>query len=173
MDQIEALMSISEFCEQKVENNCTSNQLTGYSWWLDRNGNKFQYWHGEGSNTTLGGGSCFLNTQQEINTSSFKHNELPKKPPKGCQCSLDNSCDNRYNDNNLCNCDDRDVNNDVGILSSRDQLPVTQMAYGDSDHRYSFIHYALGDLVCYGKRGLYPSEAGDTDFMFKASYTGS
>ena len=97
------------------------------------------------------------------------HNE----PPIGCQCSLDDSCDNRYNDKNLCNCDDRDINNDVGILSSRDQLPVTQLAYGDSDHRYSFIHYALGDLVCYGKRGLYPSEAGDTDFMFKASYTGS
>ena len=57
MDQIEALISISEFCEQKVENNCTSNQLTGYSWWLDRNGNKFQYWHGVGSNTTLGRGS--------------------------------------------------------------------------------------------------------------------
>ena len=54
MDQIEALISVSEFCEQKVENNCTSNQLTGFSWWLDRNGNKLQYWHGEGNETTLG-----------------------------------------------------------------------------------------------------------------------
>ena len=54
MDQIEALISVSEFCEQKVENNCTSNQLTGYSWWLDRNGNKLQYWHGTGDADTLG-----------------------------------------------------------------------------------------------------------------------
>ena len=90
----------------------------------------------------------------------------------GCQCSLTNSCDSRYNDDNICNCDDRDTNSDVGVLSSRDQLPVTQLAYGDSDHRYSFIHYELGDLVCYGKRGLYPSEAAETDFMFKASFTG-
>lgn len=144
MDQIEALISVSEFCEQKVENNCTSNQLTGYAWWLDINGNQRQYWHGDGDKNTT-----------------------------GCQCSFDNTCDSRFNDNNLCNCDDREVNRDVGFLSSRDQLPVTQLAYGASDHRYSFIHYALGDLVCYGKRGLYPSEAGDTDFLFKASYTGS
>ena len=54
MDQIEALISVSEFCEQKVENNCTSNQLTGFSWWLDRNGNKFQYWHGDGDEDTSG-----------------------------------------------------------------------------------------------------------------------
>ena len=54
MDQIEALISVSEFCEQRVENNCTSNQLTGYSWWLDRNGNQFQYWHGEGDENSSG-----------------------------------------------------------------------------------------------------------------------
>ena len=54
MDQIEALISVSEFCEQKVENNCTSNQLTGFSWWLDRNGNKFQYWHGDGDENSSG-----------------------------------------------------------------------------------------------------------------------
>ena len=41
-----------------------------------------------------------------------------------------------------------------------------------SSHRYSFIHYTLGDFICYGKRGLYPSEAGDADFLFKAAYTG-
>ena len=91
---------------------------------------------------------------------------------KGCRCSLTNSCDSVFNDNNVCNCDDRENNVDVGILSSRDQLPVTQLAYGASNHRYSFIRYTLGDLICYGKRGLYPSEAGDADFLFKASYTG-
>ena len=99
--------------------------------------------------------------------------EVLENHDEGCQCSLDNSCDSRYNDNNLCNCDDRDIGTDVGILSSRDQLPVTQLAFGDSEHRYSFIHYTLGDLVCYGKRGLYPSEADNADFLFKASFTGS
>ena len=53
-DQLEALISVSESCEQTVQNNCTSNTLTGFAWWLDRNGNKMQYWHGEGDETTLG-----------------------------------------------------------------------------------------------------------------------
>ena len=47
IEQIEALITVSKFCEQEVVNNCTSNQLTGYSWWLDRNGNKYKYWHGD------------------------------------------------------------------------------------------------------------------------------
>ena len=51
-------------------------------------------------------------------------------------------------------------------------FPVTQLAYGASNHRYSWIHYTLGNLVCFGKRGLYPSEAADADFHFKATYTG-
>merc|ERR1712131_561949 len=67
-DQIEALVSVSQFCEQTIQNNCTLNTLTGFAWWLDRNGNKMQYWHGAGNETTL-----------------------------GCQCSLTNSCDSRYN----------------------------------------------------------------------------
>ena len=54
MEQIEALISVSEFCEQRVENNCTTNQLTGFAWWLDRNGKQFQYWHGDGDESTLG-----------------------------------------------------------------------------------------------------------------------
>ena len=85
---------------------------------------------------------------------------------------MTNSCDSVFNDDNVCNCDDRENNVDVGILTSRDQLPVTQLAYGASNHRYSWIHYTLGDLVCFGKRGLYPSEAADTDFLFKATFTG-
>ena len=112
----------------------------------------------------------------EFESDNLMHKRITQELLTGCQCSLDEyvySCDSHYNDNNLCSCDDRDVNSDTGILSSRDQLPVTQLAYGDSNHRYSFIHYALGDFVCYGKRGLYPSEADVTDFLFKASYTGS
>ena len=57
MDQIEALISVSEFCEQQVVNNCTSNPVTGFAWWLDRNGDKYQYWHGARNETALGPGS--------------------------------------------------------------------------------------------------------------------
>ena len=43
---------------------------------------------------------------------------------------------------NLCNCDARDeVNVDIGVLTSRDQLPVMMLAYGDSRERASWIQY--------------------------------
>ena len=43
---------------------------------------------------------------------------------------------------NLCNCDARDeVNVDVGVLTSKDQLPVMMLAYGDSRERASWIQY--------------------------------
>ena len=54
MDQIEALISVSEHCEQEIINNCTVNTLTGYAWWLDRNGDRYQYWHGDRDQTALG-----------------------------------------------------------------------------------------------------------------------
>ena len=57
MDQIEALISVSEHCEQEIINNCTVNTLTGYAWWLDRNGDRYQYWHGDRGETALGASS--------------------------------------------------------------------------------------------------------------------
>ena len=39
-----------------------------------------------------------------------------------------------------------------------DQLPVTQLNYGDSQARYSWIYYTLGQFQCYGKSKPYPNE---------------
>ena len=36
------------------------------------------------------------------------------------------------------------ANVDFGVLSSHDQLPVMELAYGDSQNRYSWIHYTVG-----------------------------
>ena len=74
--------------------------------------------------------------------------------------------------NNICNCDARDnVNVDYGVLTSRDQLPVMELAYGDSQYRYSWIHYTLGRFTCEGKRWIYPSEIHDNDFAVKVGFT--
>ena len=54
MDQIEALISVSLFCQQEVVNNCSVNQLTDMAWWLDRNGDKHEYWHGDGKELLVG-----------------------------------------------------------------------------------------------------------------------
>ena len=88
---------------------------------------------------------------------------------------LDNSgkgfgCSSVHSDDWLCNCDDLGENNvDEGLLSNKDQLPVTQLNYGDSESRYSWIFYSLGSLRCSGKspNAMYPSESDNIDYYFK------
>ena len=46
-----------------------------------------------------------------------------------------------------------------------DQLPVTQLNYGDSQARYSWIYYTLGQFQCYGKSKPYPNEEKITEFF--------
>ena len=119
--------------------------MTTYSWWVDRFGNNVTYWDGEKSVSST-----------------------------GCQCGEDGSCDTGHggDGNNICNCDARDnVNVDYGVLTSRDQLPVMELAYGDSQYRYSWIHYTLGDFTCEGKRWVYPSEIHKNDFAVKVGFT--
>ena len=118
MTIFKALTDVSADCQQEVFHNCSSNVLTGYSWWTGRTGEDNFYWDGDFNSTY-----------------------------EGCACSLDGSCDTSLDNNgtvieNLCNCDARDeVNVDIGVLTSRDQLPVMMLAYGDSRERASWIQY--------------------------------
>ena len=139
------MIDISAHCFQKITHNCTSNGLTTYSWWVDRFGNNVTYWHGAKSVTA-----------------------------KGCRCGDLGICDTGHGEegSTICNCDARDnVNIDRGTLRSRDQLPVMELAYGDSQYRYSWIHYTLGRFTCEGKRWIYPSEIYDNDFAVKVGLT--
>jgi len=67
-----------------------------------------------------------------------------------------------------------DADQDNGILTSLDQLPVIELAYGGGRGRYDLISFQLGPFVCEGKdpTELYPSEKAETDYYFKyyASY---
>ena len=140
-----ALIDISVNCYQEITHNCTANALTSFSWWVDRFGNNVTYWNGD------------------------RHIRA-----KGCQCRENGSCDisDDSEGRNLCNCDARDnVNVDFGVLSSRDQLPVMELAYGDSQNRYSWIHYTLGRFTCERKRWIYPSEIHGNDFAVKVGFT--
>jgi len=124
-------MDLSEHCEQTIVNNCTTSALTGYSWWTDRAGRNVTYWDGAKEPTA-----------------------------EGCACNDTNSCihDNLGYDL-ICNCDSRGKDAiDAGVLTSKDQLPVRALYYGDDDLRYQWKKYDLGDLVCSGKSGHFPSE---------------
>ena len=46
-----------------------------------------------------------------------------------------------------------------------------ELAYGDSQNRYSWIHYTLGRFTCERKRWIYPSEIYGNDFAVKVGFT--
>jgi len=143
IEQMEALIDISDTCEQYIQNNCSNNALTDFAYWTDRNGIDQEYWNGDKSTGE-----------------------------QGCICYETDSCDDFHHKDNLCNCDDRDtVNIDEGILTSKDQLPVMRLNYGDSMERYSWIQYTLGSFSCSGKNGLYPYEKDQVDYNFKVAMT--
>jgi len=140
-DQLEALVQISHRCEQRVFQNCTSNAITGFAWWVGRHGEKVKYWHGD----------------KETNE-------------EGCACWDSDSCISSHGYQTKCNCDSLDEGNvDEGLLTSMEQLPVMELAFGDSSRRYSFIYYELGNFKCFGKKNMYPSEILVNDFAFKAA----
>ena len=124
-------MDISGDCFQDILHNCTNNHLTGYSWWVGRNGSNNTYWHGHGL---------------------FK---------QGCACSMEPglNCSDYHGSDNLCNCDDRNEGDiDKGTLRGFDQLPVLGLYYGDSETRTSWLRYDLGRLHCSGQKAPFPSQ---------------
>ena len=153
MEQIESLIQISANCEQSIVNNCTYNSLTDISWWLDRNGAQIGYWHGsyqedaKGCYCALEGDGCDPDTHGDT-VSTFLNVFIMKITDTLLSYST------RVTDSL------HDVNVDHGILSNSAQLPVTQLNYGGSADRFSWVLYQLGFLRCSGKGdgGEYPSE---------------
>ena len=45
--QIEALLYLSEKCEQQIKHFCSTNPLTNYAFWTDRHGREIAYWNGD------------------------------------------------------------------------------------------------------------------------------
>ena len=54
MFQLEALMHISDSCEQEITHKCTGNALTNYAFWNDRHGREIKYWNGDKPETATG-----------------------------------------------------------------------------------------------------------------------
>lgn len=173
MEQIVALMSISTDCQQSIHHNCSEwfrkffkfsnylkifdnlskvNALTDYAWWNGRDGTPNYYWNGSKSPNSRG---CACYETDSCEDIGHEHRSGLSKVQKTQSCSLPSQPYERGE----CNCDARlDVNIDEGVLTSMNQLPVTQLNYGDSQARYSWINYELGQLRCYGKSRPYPNE---------------
>ena len=61
-EQIEAILFLAKDCSQEITFKCSYNRLTGYSWWMGRDGSENLYWHGDSSQeegcACLSNGSC-------------------------------------------------------------------------------------------------------------------
>ncbi|TSM60558.1 Contactin-associated protein like 5-2 [Bagarius yarrelli] len=140
-DQLRALVSQSEYCQQSLTYQCKRSRLFStwdgapLSWWLERGGEKRTYWGG-----LLPG---------------VQH----------CACSLEENC---IDMNFFCNCDaDRNSwENDTGILSYKDDLPVSGIVIGDTNRVGSEAIFNVGPLQCSGDKSLWNAAS----FYDEASY---
>uniref|UniRef100_A0A3B5AT90 Contactin-associated protein-like 5 n=1 Tax=Stegastes partitus TaxID=144197 RepID=A0A3B5AT90_9TELE len=140
-EQLRAIVSGSEQCQQEVVYSCRKSRLfntrdgSPLSWWLDREGERRSYWGG------------FLPGVQQ------------------CSCSLEENC---VDMNYFCNCDaDTDSwTNDTGVLSYKDHLPVSQVVVGDTNRTGSMAVYHVGPLRCYGDKSIWNAAS----FYQEASY---
>uniref|UniRef100_A0A8K9X8T2 Contactin associated protein-like 5a n=1 Tax=Oncorhynchus mykiss TaxID=8022 RepID=A0A8K9X8T2_ONCMY len=129
-EQLLALVSGSEQCQQEVMYSCRKSRLfntrdgSPLSWWVDQGGERRTYWGG------------FLPGVQQ------------------CSCSLEENC---MDMNYFCNCDaDTDSwSNDTGVLSYKEHLPVSEIVIGDTNRTGSEALYRIGPLRCYGDKSVW------------------
>ncbi|XP_052004183.1 contactin-associated protein-like 5 isoform X2 [Xyrauchen texanus] len=129
-EQLKALLSLSDHCEQRIAYHCRRSRLfnpwdgTALSWWVDRRGEKRTYWGG---------------FQPEV---------------QQCSCGLEENC---ADINYFCNCDADRVSwdNDTGVLSYKEHLPVQEISVGDTYRLGSEAVYIVGPLLCSGDKSLW------------------
>uniref|UniRef100_A0AAY4DU31 Contactin-associated protein-like 5 n=1 Tax=Denticeps clupeoides TaxID=299321 RepID=A0AAY4DU31_9TELE len=140
-EQLRILVGRSEHCQQEVAYRCRKSRL--FNTW---DGNPLAWWlDRSGEKRTYWGG--FLPGVQQ------------------CSCSLEENC---IDMNYFCNCDaDRHSwENDTGLLSYKDHLPLTEIVIGDTNRTGSEAVYTVSSLQCYGDRFLWNSAS----FYQESSY---
>uniref|UniRef100_A0A8D3BRY1 Contactin associated protein 2 n=1 Tax=Scophthalmus maximus TaxID=52904 RepID=A0A8D3BRY1_SCOMX len=125
MDQVTAITTSAEYCEQQIVYSCQKSRLlntpdgTPYTWWVGRGSEKHFYWGGSGPGI------------------------------QKCACGIDRNCtDPKYD----CNCDAdlAQVKEDSGFLVYKEHLPVSQVAVGDTNRPGSLAKLTVGPLRCQG-----------------------
>uniref|UniRef100_A0A3Q4H022 Contactin associated protein like 3 n=1 Tax=Neolamprologus brichardi TaxID=32507 RepID=A0A3Q4H022_NEOBR len=131
-EQLAAIISLSEHCEQEIAYHCrksrllTSSEGSPLSWWVGG--------PGVGQMHTHWGGA----------------------PPgsQQCACSLQNNCvDSRYHCN--CDADSNEWTNDSGLLTHKETLPVRSLVLGDIQRPGSESTYKVGPLRCHGDKNVW------------------
>ena len=80
---------------------------------------------------------------------SMKLSYLPGGPPDGtgCSCGITNSCEDSTK---KCNCDANELKwlLDDGYIVDKAALPITRLAYGDTDGNNEELYHTLGEVEC-------------------------
>uniref|UniRef100_A0A8B9K4I3 Contactin associated protein-like 5b n=1 Tax=Astyanax mexicanus TaxID=7994 RepID=A0A8B9K4I3_ASTMX len=141
LQQLSTLLHRAEHCQQEVLYRCRKSRL--FNTW---DGTPLSWWLDRGGERRTYWGGFLPGVQQ-------------------CSCSLAENC---IDMNYFCNCDaDRTTwENDTGLLSYKDHLPVTEMVVGDTNRTGSEAVYRVGSLQCYGDRFLWNSAS----FYQESSY---
>ncbi|XP_076617877.1 contactin-associated protein-like 2a [Chaetodon auriga] len=125
MDQVTAITTSAEYCEQQIAYSCRMSRLlntpdgTPYTWWVGRGSEKHFYWGGSGPGI------------------------------QKCACGIDRNCtDPKYDCN--CDADHKQWREDAGVLVYKEHLPVSQVAVGDTNRPGSEAKLTVGPLRCQG-----------------------
>ncbi|XP_070784599.1 contactin-associated protein-like 2a [Enoplosus armatus] len=125
MDQVTAITTSAEYCEQQIAYSCRMSRLlntpdgTPYTWWVGRGSEKHFYWGGSGPGI------------------------------QKCACGIDRNCtDPKYDCN--CDADHKQWREDSGLLVYKEHLPVSQVAVGDTNRPGSEAKLTVGPLRCQG-----------------------
>ncbi|XP_066511823.1 contactin-associated protein-like 5 [Hoplias malabaricus] len=141
LQQLSTLLQRAQHCHQQVLYRCRKSRL--FNTW---DGTPLSWWLDRGGERRTYWGGFLPGVQQ-------------------CSCSLAENC---IDMNYFCNCDaDRNSwENDTGLLSYKDHLPVTEIVIGDTNRTNSEAVYRVGSLQCYGDRFLWNSAS----FYQESSY---
>uniref|UniRef100_A0A8C2Y7M1 Contactin associated protein 2 n=1 Tax=Coturnix japonica TaxID=93934 RepID=A0A8C2Y7M1_COTJA len=141
MDQISAITSSAEYCEQFISYSCKMSRLLNtpegnpYTWWVGKANEKHYYWGGSGPGI------------------------------QKCACGIERNCtDPKY----YCNCDAdyKQWKKDMGMLSYKEHLPVSQVVVGDIDRPGSEAKISVGPVHCQGDRNYWNAAS----FITSSSY---
>ncbi|XP_066541942.1 contactin-associated protein-like 5 [Hoplias malabaricus] len=141
LEQLRALVTQSEHCQQRITYQCRRSRL--FNTW---DGIPLSWWLDRGGDRRTYWGGFLPGVQQ-------------------CACSLEENC---IDMNYFCNCDaDRDSwENDTGILSYKEDLPVRGISVGDTSRINSEAVFSVGPLECSGDKSLWNAAS----FYEEASY---
>uniref|UniRef100_A0A8C9V3J7 Contactin associated protein family member 3 n=1 Tax=Scleropages formosus TaxID=113540 RepID=A0A8C9V3J7_SCLFO len=130
MEQLRAIINQAEYCEQELFYHCKKSRLLNTP-----DGASFTWWMGRTEEVQTYWGGARPGSQK-------------------CSCGMQGDC---LNSSHYCNCDadKNEWTNDSGILSFKEHLPVTKIAFGDINRVGSEAAYKVGHLQCHGDKNFW------------------